>query len=544
MKKRFSLVAMLLILALTLTACGGGGQKPDAPASTPAGDGTPKVGGSLVVGISGDPYNLATWISNDMNSSMVMNLALPSLMSIDSEGKKVPYIIKSYDVSDDAKEYTVELNEGLSWHDGVPLTAEDMAFTAEYCVKHKLSYGADMLKDVVKTEVLNDTTIKYTLATPSVNFLTQMGYWVDIMPKHIYENVEDPLSFQFDGTGYGPYKLADYKKGEYYAFTRVENWPLANEGQGAYLENITFRVYPDPNALVLAMKNGEVDVSGTTIPVAAQSQLASSNDQFTIKEISSLGYGYFSFSYRNPMLQDQKVREAIAMTIDRDAIVNTALQGGAKAMETPVSPVFTDLVASEIKFPAFDVEGAKALLEAAGYVDGNNDGFREKDGSPLAFTLTYRSNTANVDSIANIFKTNAEAAGIKITLQMLDVAAYTDKVTNQHDYDINVIEWGVIDDADTSLATVYHSDSALNFMEYQNDIMDEMVTGIKQETDYQKRIEMVNTFQKEFVKELPAINVWVRTNAYGCSNKFAGWDLTPGLYGIMDCKDIVNVYQK
>lgn len=547
MKKKWkTLAAFVLALSVTLTGCGNGDTKKDEQANTPTQSqqpaGEPQFGGTLTVGISGDPYNIATWLSNDMNSSLVMNLVMPSLMSIDENGQKQPYIVESYDVSDDATEYTIKIHDGLSWHDGVPLTAEDLKFTAEYCTKHKLSYGADMLSGIKSMEIIDDTTIKYILEKPSVNFLTQMGYWVDIMPKHIYENVDDPMNFAFDGTGYGPYKLADYKKGEYYTLERVPDWPLANDGKGAYIDTIIFRIYPDPNALVLAMQNGEVDTSGTALPVAAQKKLESS-DQFSIYSVDSLGYGYFSFSYRNPFLKEQVVREAIAMTIDRDALVNTALQGGAVKMETPISPVFKDLTASNITFPAFDIEGAKALLEENGYVDSNGDGIREKDGQDMEFTLTYRNNTMNIDAIANIFKSNAEAAGMKINLQALDVAAYTDTVTNRHDYDINVIEWGVIDDADSSLTTVYASGSALNFMEYKNDTMDALLAQSKQEADYSKRVEIMNQFQEEFVKELPAINVYVKTNAYGCSNKFAGWSLTPGLYGTMDCKDLVNVYQ-
>ena len=541
-KKLTAIIATTLMLSMVLTGCGGNNNQ-EAPAKDAAvSSSTPQIGGTLTVGISGDPYNIATWISNDMNSSLLMNLVMPSLMTIDENGQKQPYIVKDYQVSEDLKEYTVQIHDGLSWHDGEPLTAEDLKFTAEYCVAHKLSYGADMLSGIAKMEVLNDTTIKYYLENPSVNFLSQMGFWVDIMPKHIYENVEDPLNFAFTGVGYGPYKLADYKKGEYYTLERVPNWPLANDGQGAYLEKVIFRIYPDPNALVLAMQNGEVDASGTALPVAAQKKLESDN-KFTIKRVDSLGYGYFSFSYRNPFLQDQVVREAIAMTIDRDALVNTALQGGAVKMETPISPVFKDLTASNITFPGFDLEGAKALLEANGYVDSNGDGIREKDGKNMEFTLSFRNNTANVDAIANIFKSNAEAAGMKINLQSLDVAAYTDKITNRHDYDINVIEWGVIDDADSSLSTVYRSTSALNFMEYKNDKIDALLDKSKQEGDFAKRVEIMNEFQTEFVKELPAVNVYVKTNAYGCSNKFAGWSLSPGLYGTMDCKDLVNVYQ-
>ncbi len=546
MKKRTAvlLTTLIVLFSFLVTACGGNSPQSAQPAGESTAEVKPAVGGSLVVGITGDPYNLATWLSNDMNSSMVMNLALPPLMATDSKGNKVPYILKSCDISSDAKVYTVTLHDGLTWHDGKEFTSEDMAFTAEYLVKHKLGYGLDMYSNVEKTEIVDKTTLKYYLKSPQVNFMSQVGFWIDVMPKHIYENVDDPANFEYNGVGYGPYKLKEYKKGEYYSFERVENWALANDGQGAYIENITFRVFPDANALVLAMKNGEVNVSGSALPIAAQKQLESTPDKFGIKKVNSLGYGYFAFSYKNELLKDFNVRKAIAMTIDRDALVNTAMQGGAIKMETPISPVFEDLVKSDIKFPAFDVEGAKSLLESSGYTDKDNDGVRESaTGKKLEFELIYRTTTANIDPIANVFKANAEKAGIKINLKPVDPATYTDRVTKQRNFDINVIDWGVIDDPDSSLSTVYASNAQLNFMNYKNEKMDELLAKSTQEPSYENRIKLMDEFQKEYVNELPAINTWVRVNAYGYSKDFEGWDLTPGLYGVLDAKDIVKVYK-
>jgi len=543
-KKIFSFIVIALIATLLITACGG--KQPDPPVKGQEGALTqegPKFGGDLVVGLAGDPYSIAPWVSNDMNAATVGNLITPPIMATNEGGIKVPYIVKDYKISDDAKEYTVTIHEGLSWHDGTPFTAEDIAFTSGYMVKYSLGFGADMFANVDKAEALDDTTVKFYLKEPQVNFLSQIGFWINIMPKHIFENVEDPLNFDYDGTGYGPFKLKEYKKGEYYTFERVPNWPLANDGQGAYLETITFRVFPDPNALVLAMKNGEVQLAGSAMPVASQKQILSSPDKFGMKTVSSLGFGYFSFSYKNEFLADQNVRKAIAMTIDRDALVNTALQGGAVKMETPISPVYTDLVKSNIKYPAFDIEGAKKVLEDAGYAL-NKDGVREKDGKKLEFELIYRTTTVNVDSIVNIFKANAEEAGIAINLKPVDPATYTDRVVKQHNFDINIIEWGVIDDADSSLGTIYKSDAALNFMDYKNDKIDELIEKSTKEPVYEKRIELMNEFQREFVEELPSINVYVRTNAYGYSTDFEGWDLTPGLFGPMAAKDIVKVYKK
>ncbi|MDR7869828.1 MAG: ABC transporter substrate-binding protein [Tissierellaceae bacterium] len=505
----------------------------------------PKIGGDLVVGLSGDPYSLATWNSNDMNSSLVMNLVLPALMVTDENGNKVPYVVKEYSISDDAKEYTLTIHEGMNWHDGTPFTTADLEFTAKYVVEHSLGFGADMYANVESMEIIDDTTIIYRLVQPQVNFLSQMGFWVDIMPKHVFESVDDPANFAYDGLGFGPYKVKEYVKGQYYTLERNEDWPLTSELGGPFLDTITFRVFPDANALVLAIKNGEVQVSGSSLPVAAQKQLEADPDNFGVMKVDSLGFGYLSFNYRNEILADQNVRLAFAKTIDRNALVNIALQGGATIMETPISPVFKDLVASNIKYPELDIQGAAGVLEAAGYKDSNNDGVRESaDGKALEFALSYRTTSANIDSVVNIIKANAEEAGFKITLQPLDPATYTDRVVKQGNFDMNVIEWGVIDDADTSLSTIYRSDSALNFMAYKNEKIDALLDASQIEPSYQKRIEIMNEFQEEFVKELPSLNLWVRNNAYGYSKAYGGWDLTPGLYGVLDVKDIVNVYEK
>lgn len=551
-KKVFAMLLVFVMMATIVTGCANESAPADSantpqetPATPPEEASKPKVGGDLVVGITGDPYSLATWNSNDMNSSMIMNLVLPALMVTDESGNKVPYVIKDYKISDDALEYTVTIHDGISWHDGVPFTTDDLAFTTEYAVEHKLGFGADMFAPVEKTEIVDKTTIKYYLSSPQVNFLSQMGFWIDVMPKHIFESVEDPANYEYDGLGYGPFKVKDYVKGQYYTLERVENWPLANDGLGAYLNTITFRIFPDANALVLAIMNGEVHASGSALPVAAQKQLEAVPDKFGVERVNSLGYGYFSFNYKNEFLKEQKVREAIAMTIDRDAMVNIAIQGGAIKMETPISPVFTDMVKSDIKFPAFDIEGAKKLLDEAGYKDTNNDGVREsKDGKPFELELIYRTTTANIDPIANIFKANAEEAGIKINLQPVDPATYTDRVVKQRTFDMNVIDWGVIDDPDSSLSTIYRSDSALNFMGFKNDKMDELLDKSASEPNYEKRVDLMNEFQKEYIKELPSLNTWVRINAYGYSKKYEGWEITPGLYGLMDVKDLVKVYVK
>jgi len=162
----------------------------------------------------------------------------------------------------------------------------------------------------------------------------------------------------------------------------------------------------------------------------------------------------------------------------------------------------------------------------------------------MSFRLTYRSTLANGDSISAIFRDNAAQAGIQIVLNPVEHAAYTEIVVVNRDFDINVIDWGVIDDPDSSLATIYHSEAHLNFMEFNNPAMDALLDRSSAEPSFARRVEIMNDFQRYFVEELPTVNTWVRINAYGVSRDFGGWDLVPGLHGPINTRELVRVYQR
>lgn len=532
--KKFLSILLAALTALSLTG---------APALA-EGDAS-LVGGTLTVGMVGDPYALDSWTSNDMNASMLANILRPALVVFDADANKVPYVLESWASNDDLTVWTAKIHDGLFWHDGEKFTADDLAFTANYCATHSVNFGSDYYSMVKEAVALDELTVQYTLNEPMVNFMTNMGFWVDVMPEHLMKDIEDLNNAEIPTVGFGPYKLTDYAKGEYYSFERVPDWALANDGVGAYVEHLVFRVYSDANALMLAIKSGEVDCSSSALPVAVQQQLEAEGDLYGVEKVQSLGYGYFSFCYKNPLLADPAVRKAIAQTVDRGALIAIGIQGGGVPMNTPISPVYTALTEGAAEFPAFDIDAAKATLEAAGYTDKDGDGVRENaNGDKLAFTLTCRNTTANIDAIANIFKSNCEQAGIDITISLVEPATYTDIVTKNKNYDINYIEWGVIDDPDMALDAIYHSTCSLNFMCYENEAIDAILEDVKTLPEAEARKAKMLEFQQLFVEELPTINVLVRVNAYGYSKqRFEGFSATPGLYGILDVKDLVRVHE-
>lgn len=508
---------------------------------------TPQQGGDLVIGMVGDPYSTNAWSSNDLNSGLIANLQYPGQVDFNKDAQKTPLVLESFQWDDETlMSATVKLREGINWHDGEPMDGHDLAFTINTCVTKKVNFGSDYYKNVDHAEVMDDNyTVKIYMKVPQVNLLTKASYWVDIMPEHLLKDVEDFTTLEFPLVGYGPFKLEKFSKGEYYLFSAVKGWGKPFGLEGPFIDSVTIRIYTDANSAVLALLSGEIEAISTSLNVALQNQVESAGGSFAVGRVPSLGFGYFGFSYGNPLLADKVVRTAISKSVDRDALINIGIEGGGIKMETPISPVYSTLVQGAATYPALDVEGAKAMLEAAGYVDRDGDGVRENEkGDKLSFVLTCRNTTNNIDAISNIFKANCEAIGVGITISIVDPATYTDVVTKQKTFDINYIEWGTIEDCDMGMSSIYHSTATLNFMQYKNEEIDAILDEIAATVDADKRLELTYKFQELFVEELPVCSVLVRTNAYAYNTaNYSGWDLSPGLYGVCDVMSLVKVYK-
>lgn len=530
MKKALSLLLVLaLVLGLAVTA-----SAADA-----------KV--TVRVGLNSAPVSENIWYQNDLNSATIMNLVCPNPVTMNAEGTKYNYLTESATSNEDCTVWTVTLKEGLTWNDGTPVTAEDLLFTGKYgCEKHigffDSYYG---LVDYEATKVVDDRTVEFVLTSGNVNFWNGAGYWIPLMRESEWSLVEDPSTYDYSGAGYGPYYITEWVDGEYVLLERNPYFTLANDGAGALVDEVIFRVFTDENAMVLALQNGEIDVCANFLGASSVSQLQT-NPAYQINSVGSLGYAFISFSQTNELLTNNVIRQAIAMCCNRDALVAVAMLGSATPMYTPVSPVYGDFVASDIRQPAFDPAAAAALLEENGFVDANGDGIRESaDGAPLSFTITYKSTLTNVDGVMPILKSGMAEAGIELKLQPVDAATFSANVTQGHTYDISYSSWGTIDDVDTTLLTCFGIGQTLNFMEFNSEEQEALLQAMQGETDYAARVDLLNQWQQWFVENLPTCHLFVPNNTYVAdTTNFDGWALCPGNSAFMACSNFVNVSAK
>ena len=502
---------------------------------------------SINVGLNSAPVGKNIWYQNDLNSATIVYLCSTPLVAMDENGVKYNYLSESATSNDAGTEWTVKIREELTWNDGTPVTANDLLFTARYGTEHHIGffdsyYGA---VDFEASQVLDEHTVLFKLTSANVNFWQGAGYWIPLMRESEWKDVEDPTTYEYSGDGYGPYYIKEWVDGEYVILERNPYFTLANDGQGALIDQIIFRVYTDENAMVLALQNGEIDVCANFLSNSSVTQLQN-NPNYLISSVPSLGYAFMSFSQSNELLQDINVRKAISMCANRDALVAIAFAGGATAMHTPISPVYSDFVASDIRQPAYDPAGAAELLKSAGYADNDGDGILESaSGAPLSFKITYKSTLQNVDGVMSILQAGMKEAGIELVLQPVDAATFSANVTQGHTYDISYSSWGTIDDVDTTLLTCFGIGQTLNFMEFNSEEQEALLTAMQAEPVYEKRVELLNQWQSWFVENLPTCHLLVPNNTYVANTEnYEGWGISYGNSAYMEAAHFVNVKAK
>ena len=492
--KKFLALVLSLCLVLSLAACGG------KTADDDTGEGS-KTGGTIQVGLNSAPVSMNIWCQNDLNSATIMNLVCPNLVAIDDDGNKYDYLTESSESNEDCTVWTIKLKE-LYWNDGTPVTSADLLFTAKYGVEHHIGFFDSYygLVDFEKSSCPDERTVEFALTSGNVNFWKGAGNWIPVMRESEWSSVEEPTTYSYSGAGYGPYYISEWVDGEYVTLKRNPYFTQANDGAGACIDEVVFRVYTDENAMVLALQNGEVDVCANFLSASSISQLQS-NSNYQIESVGSLGYTLITFSQTNELLQDVNVRKALAASCDREALVNVAMSGAATPMYTPISPVYSDFTASNIRQPEFDTAAAASILENAGYVDTNGDGIREKDGVKLTIRwLTYPSRQ-ELPLLAESAQATLKDIGIDVDINC---------TANRREFLADMTSWDIYASA---MVTAPSGDPqyfftsccvpgmSYNFGAYENTDVNAMIDELATEFDTEKRGELAVKLQQTILDD-------------------------------------------
>lgn len=517
MKHSKNLVAGALAVGLvvSLAACA-----PSAPESTPVAAGN----ATLTIATTTDVVNFNPLIGNSRSDYWITNLMYPHLLGIGPDGSKEAWVATDWGYTDETTGF-YDIRDDLEWNDGTPLTAEDVAWTMNAVKKDAPSgtfYG--QLANFESAEAVSDTRVEVKLSKPDTTVIEEIGFWGNVVPKHVFEKAESVATFPNDGSdggwvSAGPYVLTDVQVGQSYSLDRVEKYPFV-EGGTPIASKIVYRVFPDVNTEILALQSGEVDVIANALPPAQVEQLRGTAG-VVVEEAVGLGYAHMTYNMTQPDLAKVEVRQALAHAVDYDAIRTVVLQGQAVSTgSSPLMPVLADYYDDSITEYDFDVDKSRDLMEKAGYTADASGMF------PVSFRLIYSLQDSVTSQWAQLVKDSAAEAGITIELQGTERNTYL-AMTNDGDYDIYAGNFAIMDDPVTNFALSYLPGGAINYTLVDDAKLNDLIAEAALTQD---RDEKISIMQKaaHIVHDQVYDNIMYTQNLYFAhSDKWTGFISKP-----------------
>lgn len=511
MKKLLKVLVVCLAMAMMLAGCGNGGN-----------GGTSNEGGqtdgensgiptdqTLIMVTQQDPQSFNPDFKSDDGAWPINQNIFNRLVKLGNNTKINLDLAESYEFSEDGMQLTFHLHDGVKWHDGEPFTSADVKWTYDTAIAEKWS-KADNLSNIDSIECPDDNTVVMNLKTPDVSIIAKLAwYGTFIMPKHLYEGTDTATNpYNQNPVGTGPFKFVEYKAGQYVTLERNEDY----WGDKAIAKTLKFAIISDDNTLWEAFMNGEVDDLCQMIPAAHANDL-DGNDNYTFYSEMGINRTYITFNLKDERFQDQRVREAFALAIDNQGCWDRTAGGNGEPSEYMISHAFTKYLDEDSKLPKRNVEEAMKLLEEAGYT-------KDADGYYMHVTLDAFE-SGNWKDLAAIIQQNVKEAGIDLKINMMEMAAWQDKVQVNRNFEITMLA-GYQGPDISGVSGRVQTGTSMNMAGYSNPELDALLDKGVTLSNEEERIECYKEIQKIMRADLPIIPIIDNGYKYAIKKEMKG----------------------
>lgn len=473
-----------------------------ALAASPLAAQEPKRGGTLVMGQSVPTSQFNNAIASGTAVMVPGAQLFASPLMHDENWNPKPYLAESWEVSPDALSVTLRLRKDAVFHDGKPITSEDVAFSI-LAIRDNHPFNS-MLRPVEAVETPDAHTAIIRLKTPHPAILYAMGPpLMPILPKHIYGDgkpIKQHPANTRDVVGSGPFRLVDVKPGDQFVLERFDKFFMPGK---PYLDRVIVKVYPDSQTSILEFEAGRLHMQPFFNRVL-ELERAKGNAQLGL---TSNGYeavggiNWLLFNTKKKPFDDIRVRQAIAHAIDRDFIVKALHKGLSKVATGPIHSGFPQY-SKDVTSYKFDLKKAEQLLEEAGLQKG-------ADGMRLKITCDYYPGDEDGQKrLAEYMKPALKRVGIDVEVRApADFAAWAKRMA-QKDFDISMdaaFAWGdpVIGVHRTYLSSNIRPLVFTNNAQYTNPKVDDILGAAEREADTTKRKALYAEFQKIVTADVP-----------------------------------------
>lgn len=455
-------------ILVSLWACGGAGRPaqaaPDENGEAPARD-------DLKFAFVAESKELDPAKTSDTLTYIVLSQVFDTLVRIEPDGSISPWLAESWSVSQDGTEALFSLRQGVQFHDGAPMTAEDVVFSLNRAIA---SPQAQKFTAVFsKAEKVDDATVRVILPNPYAPFLYCIGNpCMGIVSEAAVEKFGD--DFGRNPIGTGAYQYVDWVSGERMTLTRNDDWWRGTPA----IKDVTLRFITDASTAAISLEKGEIDALFK--PSTNDREALMNNPGLTYYEWpSALAYHVSFNNGANSVFQDRKLREAVSYALDPEAILIGGLNGVGEVLEFMAPPSAFGYDPGFRQNP-YDPEKARRLLEEAGY---------PTDGS---LKIRIRTNeSSNYAAPCEVVQEQLRQVGITATVDKLERATYLDEVTRNFDYDLSFyVITALIPDADYTMYTRLHSSmlgAGNNFTQTDIPALDEVLDRARTSQDEDER---------------------------------------------------------
>lgn len=425
----------------------------------------PADGGALNEGLVGRPLKLNPLTAVSDADRDLVSLLYAGIVRPDGKGGYTPELAESLDISSDGLSYTAHLRQNLEFHDGEPLTADDVVFTVETVKNAAIASPLRANWEGVEVEKVDDATVTFRLKKAYAPFIASLS--LGILPKHIWGTLS-PQQFTVSErnlaspVGAGPYRFSSLKQESSALIGSITLSAFRNYALGRpHLDKIVLSFFDTESDLASALKNGAV-TSGIVGKTGAEKLESSTN----VRHIAtSLVYALFFNTDRAPVLADVKVREALDLAIDRDAVIAATPAGSASRITGPL-PI---AVASVPR----DLDKARALLKSAGWTYDDDAKTWTKKVKSTTETLTFNIATSNNEElirVANAIATSLKDIGVNVTLSFFERADLEQARLRPRDFESLLFGQvlGVPEDPYAFWHSSQRTDPGLNVAKYAN----------------------------------------------------------------------------
>ncbi len=491
-------------------------------------------GGVMNYNFDLEPESLHPIMSGDVYEQYFSNYVHDTLCTKDLQTyETIPALAEKWDVSKDGLIFTFYLRKNAFFHNGDPVTAEDVKFSLETIrePRHQALNVLPYIDTFKKIDVIDKHTIKFTASEKYFKNLDSLCGIIKVIPKSVYGDINKSVKMQKEAIGAGPYKMERYDKGQMIIIKKFDKWygyaKDVKTFKGYYnFDQINFRFTRNDSILIERLKKGEIDFAEMkSIDTFLKAKGGPFGKTVFAKKVSNSmpkSYGYIGFNFKNEIFKDVKVRKAFAHLVNR-AEMNKKFKAGLADLATSPVSVKSDQAAN-VKPIEYSPKKAQDLLKEAGWEDSDKNGVLDKtvDGKKSEFKITMIYASKDSEKYWTMIKEDAKKAGIDLTLRYMEWNSFI-KAIDDRKMDIWAMGWGA-GSIEPDPKQIWHSGSTgkggSNYGSYSNPEVDKLIEEGRQELDQKKRTAIFKKAYTLIAEDVPYVFLFNnKYEFYSHSNK-------------------------